>query len=214
MGDQRIALVTGGTSGIGKGLVEALAKSGVAVHFIGSSEAKGAALEQQLVALGHTGCRFVKCDLSSVKDTQAMARRFSAEVPHLDVLANCAGILPGPVFKASTEGVELSLAVALLSTFILSTELAPLLAKSANPRIINVGGSPGMMMKPQSFAKLNTKEGFKGVATGFESVHCKVVLTQILANRYPGVEVDVFNPGLVKVFSRALTAVAVASALV
>lgn len=200
---QRIVLITGGTSGVGKGLAITLAKRGDAVHFVGSSAEKGRQLEEELSALGARGCRFVQCDLSSVKATQAMARRLSTELPKLDLLIASAGIMPGNEFRQTAEGIEVSLAVCYLSAYVLGTELTPLLAKGEHPQVIHVAGDLDNMMRPRpDFKVINTPEANKG--KGFQNardaVHLKTIWTQALAEalKPQGVDVNAFDPFLVR----------------
>ena len=128
----RIALVTGGTSGVGLSIVRALARNRVEVHFIGTSEEKGRRVEQELNEIGDAVCRFIKLDLSSLRDVRDFAIAFQSEVTQLGILANVAWVTL-PEQQETSEGIEKTFAIGHLSAFLLCRELAPLLAKPGTP---------------------------------------------------------------------------------
>ena len=197
----KTALVAGGTAGVGLSIVRALARSGVEVHFIGTSEEKGRRVEQELTASGDTICRFIKLDLSNLHDVRDFANAFQSEVSHLDVLANVAGVTL-PERQETSEGIEKTFAIGHLSAFLLSRELAPLLEKAEHARIMNVGGVPQFILKPRpDFAtKLDFTEKYSGMRVAIDTVHAKTVLTEVFAEQLAsqGIDVNTFHPGAVK----------------
>ena len=82
----RVALVSGGTSGIGAGIADALARCGAAVTVTGATndEAEAARIEPSF------RCRDART--LDVRDAEAIAK-LMAELPRLDILVNCAGII-------------------------------------------------------------------------------------------------------------------------
>src|SRR5258708_35146157 len=85
----RRALVTGGTSGIGRATAEALAREGAHVLISGRSEARGAEVVAAIEAAGGKA-EFVRADLESPANVRALAKR-AADV---DILVNNAGVFP------------------------------------------------------------------------------------------------------------------------
>ena len=83
------ALVTGGTSGIGRATAEALAREGAHVLINGRSEARGAEVVAAIEAAGGEA-EFVRADLESADDVRALAER-AGEV---GILVNNAGVFP------------------------------------------------------------------------------------------------------------------------
>jgi NAD(P)-dependent dehydrogenase (short-subunit alcohol dehydrogenase family) len=81
--------------------------------------------EQELKESGDAVCRFMQLDLSNLHDVRDFARAFRSEVPHLDILANVAGVTLTER-QETGEGVEKTLAIGHLSAFLLCRELAPL----------------------------------------------------------------------------------------
>src|ERR1700747_2433631 len=86
------ALVTGGTSGIGRAIAEALAREGAHVLISGRSQARGAAVVAAIEAAGGHA-EFVRADLTSAEDTRALAKHAF----DVDVLVNNAGVYSAPL---------------------------------------------------------------------------------------------------------------------
>jgi NAD(P)-dependent dehydrogenase (short-subunit alcohol dehydrogenase family) len=84
------ALVTGGTSGIGRATAQALAREGAHVLISGRSEARGAEVVAAIEADGGEA-EFVRADLKSPDDVRALAERAA----NVDIFVNNAGVFPG-----------------------------------------------------------------------------------------------------------------------
>jgi len=196
----KAALVTGGTSGIGRSLLPELLERGFDVYFIGRDSEKGAFLEKELGASGGPMCRFIQLDLSDVRAVRDFARSFAVEVPKLDRLLNIAGVAL-PKRKVTTEGFEMTFAVDYLSAYILSRELTPTLAAADSARIVNVAGGPSVILKQRlDFDDLSSAQNYSRLKAMFDAVHAKTVMSQFLAEELKplGVDVNSFHPGLVK----------------
>ncbi|KAE9597258.1 putative 15-hydroxyprostaglandin dehydrogenase (NAD(+)) [Lupinus albus] len=109
------ALVTGAASGIGKGLVLALAEKGIFVTVVDFSEDNGrdvAALVQKINAKFHPkldfpSALFVKCDVTNSRDLAAAFEKHYLTYGGLDICINCAGIgNPIPFHKDQTDGTR------------------------------------------------------------------------------------------------------------
>jgi NAD(P)-dependent dehydrogenase (short-subunit alcohol dehydrogenase family) len=88
--ENQVAVVIGGTSGIGKALALGLARAGAAVVASSRREAEVAALAGEIGALGRRSL-CVGCDVTSRASLDALAARVAAELGPVDVLINCAG---------------------------------------------------------------------------------------------------------------------------
>ncbi len=198
--DQKIALITGGTSGVGLSLVNELAKNNYHVYFIGTSQEKGTEIESAIHTANNT-CTFIQLDLSSLAATKSFAQSFIHKIPHLDILANVAGVML-PKKTMTNEGIEKTFAIGYLSAYILIRELTPLLIKAPHSRILNVGGSPRHILKQQNTIDdiQKSSEKHNGIKAAIHAVHLKTVLTQLIAQRLKESTTDVntFHPGIVK----------------
>ena len=86
-----IALVTGGTSGIGKATAKILAAKGATVIISGRRETEGAQVVEEIRAAGGNG-RFVRCDVRDETAIKSMIEGIVAENGRLDWAANCAAV--------------------------------------------------------------------------------------------------------------------------
>lgn len=197
---KKVALVTGGTSGIGLSLLPELVKSGFFVHFVGTNSEKGNAIESDLNGPDGDVCRFVQLDLSELHRVRAFVQEFHDNVGTLDLLLNVAGVM-FPEREVTTEGFEKTFAVGYLSAFVLCRELTPCLARVKHSRIANVSGVPSMVLNPAlDFEDLAFEKNYRGMRTAIRTVHAKTVMTEILAAelRGKGIDVNSFHPGAVK----------------
>ena len=103
---QRIALVTGGTDGIGKAIARVLAGQGIGLVIIGSNAKKGAiAVSELRKSSGHDEIEFIQADLSLMRNVGALALKVRERWPRLHYLVLCAGIMRGQ-HTLTAEGVE------------------------------------------------------------------------------------------------------------
>jgi len=125
---QRIALVTGGTDGIGKAIAHVLASQGIGVVIVGSNAEKGETAVSELRRLsGNDQIEFVQADLSLMRNVEALASEVRERWPRLRYLVLCAGIMRGR-HTLTAEGIETNFAINYLSRFALTEALLPRLA--------------------------------------------------------------------------------------
>jgi NAD(P)-dependent dehydrogenase (short-subunit alcohol dehydrogenase family) len=151
----KIILITGATSGIGKAAAIALASQGATVIVHGRNEQKTRETQKEII--NHTGNDRVDvlvADLFSLAQTRKMAAAFREKYNRLDVLINNAGGIMGNDREVTSEGYEKTIAVNLLSPFLLTKLLMPDLKKSVEGRVINVSSSSH---------RLNAKPDFEDI---------------------------------------------------
>jgi NAD(P)-dependent dehydrogenase (short-subunit alcohol dehydrogenase family) len=125
---QRIALVTGGTDGIGKAIARGIAGQGIGLVIVGSNAEKGAiAVSELRKSSGNDQIEFIRADLSLMRNVGALAVKIRERWPRLHYLVLCAGIMRGQ-HTLTAEGVETNFAINYLSRFALTEALLPCLA--------------------------------------------------------------------------------------
>ena len=98
----KTALITGGTSGIGKATVELFAREGARVAFTGRRERKGQQLANTLQQAGHD-VLFIPSDHTKAQDCQNAVHQTIAAYAKIDVLFNNAGIVTKGTAETTTE---------------------------------------------------------------------------------------------------------------
>src|SRR5580704_7727821 len=133
------ALITGGTSGIGRAAANKLAQLGIHVIVVGRDAARG---EKTLAEIRATGGKadFISSDLRDAARAREVAKR-AVELGdgHVDILVNNAGIYPfGPTQETREEEFDKVYSLNVKAPYFLVAELAPLMAKRGKGAIVNV----------------------------------------------------------------------------
>jgi NAD(P)-dependent dehydrogenase (short-subunit alcohol dehydrogenase family) len=163
----RTILITGGTSGIGKGLAMHYLNEGDRVIVVGSSTKNGDLFRLEAEQLSaETPAIYKRADLSLVSENRRIVEEIKEGYGALDAVIFCAA-KHSRSYTETPEGLETTFALAYLSRFILSYELAELLEKADNPVIINVC-APGMEGEV-NWTDLQHKNDFKTGKVAFHS---------------------------------------------
>ena len=136
--DGRVAVVTGGSSGIGEAMASALALAGAQVVIVARDPTR---LSATCKSLRDAGCAvaWVSADLSDRAEVRRGASAAAAAFGEPDVLVNCAGVnLRPPLGALSEEHWDLMLEVNLTAPFLLGQRFGPAMASRGWGRIINV----------------------------------------------------------------------------
>jgi NAD(P)-dependent dehydrogenase (short-subunit alcohol dehydrogenase family) len=174
------ALVTGGTSGIGRAAAEALAREGAYVLISGRSEARGREVVEAIRAAGGEA-EFVRADLASADDVRALAAGASG----IDILVNNAGVFPaGLTHELSEATFDETFAVNVKAPFFLTAAIAPQMVARGGGTIINV-------------TTMVAEFGMAGLSAYGASKAATALLTKAWAAEYgpQGVRVNAVSPG-------------------
>ncbi|MBC2908174.1 SDR family NAD(P)-dependent oxidoreductase [Streptomyces cupreus] len=136
--DNRVALVTGGSSGIGRAIAGALARAGARVVIVARKEAELAAAVEELTA---DGCRaaWVSADLSTRDGVRAGAEAAAEVFGEPDILVNSAGInLRPPMAELDEDVWDTTMAVNLEAPYLLGRRFGPGMAERGFGRIIHI----------------------------------------------------------------------------
>jgi NAD(P)-dependent dehydrogenase (short-subunit alcohol dehydrogenase family) len=195
--NNRIALVTGGSSGIGYYTALALAKMGAVVYVTGRDVVRGREAEQQIrIAADHENVYFIRADASTVGGNQDLARCILAETEQLHILVNNVGGLYNDRW-VTADRYEATVAMNFVGPFALTEALLPLLGKSTPARIVNVTSAGYTMWKGDLFADVQSSETFSGVDAYNKSKYLNLLWTLALARHLEGsgVVANALHPG-------------------
>jgi NAD(P)-dependent dehydrogenase (short-subunit alcohol dehydrogenase family) len=172
----RIAVVTGGNSGIGWNTALELARAGADVILAARDERKGQDAVQRIKRqVPQSKVRFVQLDLASLRSIRAFAERLSAE-PRIDLLVNNAGVMSIPQREMTEDGFEKQFGTNYLGPFALTLLLLPLLQRSAHPRVTVVSsGAANMGTKKIQFDDLQWEKSY-----GPWNAYCQSKLADLL----------------------------------
>jgi NAD(P)-dependent dehydrogenase (short-subunit alcohol dehydrogenase family) len=150
--DGRVALVTGGALGIGRGIVEGFAAAGAAVAIADVNADAARALAAELDRAGHRAIASVG-DVADAGDAQRMVAETVAAFGRLDVLVNNAGIMPRDWYRRIEETPEevwdRILAVNLKGIFLLSKAAIPEIRRVGGGAIVNIASVQGLQSSPR-----------------------------------------------------------------
>jgi NAD(P)-dependent dehydrogenase (short-subunit alcohol dehydrogenase family) len=134
----KIAFLTGSTSGIGKATALELVKTASTLILPVRNISKGESLKTELLAI-NPNCQIdlYECNLESIESVKSCADSIASKYPAIDILINNAGIME-PDFRLTADGIESHFQVNVLSQYIFNTILKPLLIASDQGRIINL----------------------------------------------------------------------------
>jgi NAD(P)-dependent dehydrogenase (short-subunit alcohol dehydrogenase family) len=194
----KIVLITGATSGIGKQTALGLAKLGATIVFTTRNDLKGEKTRNELIELSQNKNIYIlKCDLASFESIKNCCEEFKSKYDKLHVLINNAGVWD---FKRRTskDGIENIFATNYLAPFLMTHLLLDILKKSAPSRIINI--TSGMHYGTINFDDIEFKKNFSGAKAYRQSKLGLILFTRLLAKKLDGtdVTVNVVHPGMNK----------------
>jgi NAD(P)-dependent dehydrogenase (short-subunit alcohol dehydrogenase family) len=194
----KVAVVTGGTSGIGKAISSGLARAGLRVVLLARDATRARTAAEEIHArYPNAQIDVILCDLASQRSVRQAVSEFQSKYPKLDVLVCAAGVF----HKNRTEtedGIESTFAVNYLSQFLLVNLLGDALKRGAPSRVVFVASRYGntridfadLMVTQRRFTVMNSVPPTK---------LAEVLLAQELAARWAGsdIVVNAIHPGLV-----------------
>lgn len=140
----KVALVTGGASGIGRAICLALAQAGAAVAVLDRDAAGAEAVVQEIVGQGGRAIAAVG-DVTRAGDCRRAVERALAELGGLHILVNNAGIIRrANVVETTEEEWDQVMAVNVKSIFLLSKYAVPAMSRAGGGAIVNVASGWGL----------------------------------------------------------------------
>ncbi len=159
----KVALVTGATRGIGRGVALALAAQGAHLVVVGTSEEKAAAFAAELEQAG-TQALGVGADVSVAKDVERLVDSAKKRFGKIDILVNNAGITrDGLMLRMKDEDWDSVLDINLKGAFLCTRAVARLMTRQRNGRIINISSVVGQMGNAGQANYCASKAGLHGL---------------------------------------------------
>ena len=194
----KVMLVTGASSGIGKAVAQHLAKLGARVVIVCRNEQRGApALDDIRRTSGNSSVELLTADLASQEQTRGLARKFLQGHDRLDVLINNAGLYLSKR-TVTDDGTETTFAVNHLAPFLLTNLLLDTLKASSPSRVITVS-SEAHRRGTIDFEDLCMERRYSWIDAYARSKLANVLFTYELARRLEGTGVTALalHPGVV-----------------
>jgi NAD(P)-dependent dehydrogenase (short-subunit alcohol dehydrogenase family) len=183
----KVAIVTGGAVGIGAATAQHFAELGASVVLMDLNDDLAEAQVTRLKA-GGAGALYVRGDVSSEQDVQALTEASLHAFGRIDVLVNNAGVMRrhDRLQDWTVEETRRVLEINLLGLFITTYAIAPIMTRAGDGAIVNVSSFGGLFPVPYSPCYAAAKAGVLGLTRS---------IAPALATQ--GVRVNAILPGLV-----------------
>ena len=136
--ENKIAIVTGATSGIGEAVATMYAKEGAGVVAVGRNETKGTELVNRIIGNGGEGI-FVKCDLRNIDDIPGIKDEAIKIFGRIDILFNSAGVLVHkPFLEQNMEDLNLIFETNFRAYVLNMQTIIPVMVEQGKGTIVNV----------------------------------------------------------------------------
>jgi NAD(P)-dependent dehydrogenase (short-subunit alcohol dehydrogenase family) len=199
----KIVLITGATSGIGKVAATVLAQKGAHIILHGRNFEKAEATRKEIIlASGNNKVDLLIADMSSLADVRKMAEEFNSKYEKLDVLINNAGGVMNEQRAVTKEGFEKTIVVNHLAPFLLTSLLFDKLKKSEDGRIVNTSSMAHKMANP-NYEDFNMEKKYSSMLAYGNAKLYVILFTQEMQRRLQAkgiknIEINALHPGIVK----------------
>ena len=182
----KVAIVTGASSGIGASIADVFAKQGAKVVCAGLRETEGKAVAESIMQQGGQAI-FLQCDVSKENEVNAMVRKVLDQFGRIDTLVNNAGVnFVKPFEELTTDDWDRVIGVDLRGTFLCTKACIEQFLKQASGSVVNI-------------ASVHTKACLPGAAPYDAAKWGVVGMTKALAVEYAsrGIRFNCLSPGLI-----------------
>jgi NAD(P)-dependent dehydrogenase (short-subunit alcohol dehydrogenase family) len=179
----KVALITGGASGIGRAIAEAFASKGVTVAI---ADMQIDVAQEFAKKLGNSASAHL-CDVTSLDSISSAVKQIYEAQKEVDILVNSAGVVAlAPAEKIEKSAWDFTMSVNLSGTFFMSQEVGKKMLQRGSGKIINLASQAGSVSLHEHVAYCASKFGVIGV-------------TKVLASEWAsrGVTVNSISPTVV-----------------
>jgi NAD(P)-dependent dehydrogenase (short-subunit alcohol dehydrogenase family) len=180
----KVAIVTGGTSGIGRATALLFAREGTRVAVVGRNEARGREVVAEIEGGGGVA-KFIACDVRFADECRRAVAETLEAFGRLDILFNNAGVFyPNTILDCTEEEWDLTVDIGLKGTYLMSKYALPVMIAQGGGAIVNNASGWGLVGGNQAAAYCAAKGGV-------------VLLTKALAvdHSAQGIRVNCVCPG-------------------
>jgi NAD(P)-dependent dehydrogenase (short-subunit alcohol dehydrogenase family) len=193
----RVALVTGGNSGLGYQTALQLARQGARVLLAARDRGRGAAALEQLAAAGVPAghAELVQLDLADLASLERFAAGFLAGGQGLDLLVNNAGVMAIPHRETTAQGYERQFGTNHLGHFALTGRLLPALVQRPGSRVVTVSSNMHKRASGIDFDDLQAERSYRPWPAYEQSKLANAMFVLELDRRLRAAGLDVVSAG-------------------
>lgn len=181
MSDNKVALITGGSRGIGEKIAEKFASEGynLVINYVSNIE-NVKELEEKIKGNSNIEILFIQADVTSYESCENMVNKAIEKFGHIDVVVNNAGITKdGLLMRMKEEDFEKVINVNLKGTYNVTKNVIPYMMKQKSGRIVNISSVVGVSGNAGQANYAASKAGIIGFT---KSVAKELASRNILAN--------------------------------
>ncbi|MBM3590430.1 MAG: 3-oxoacyl-[acyl-carrier-protein] reductase [Alphaproteobacteria bacterium] len=182
--DEKIALITGATGGIGSAIAKTLYNQGARVILSGTNQEKLEKLASEI----SPDCKYIQCNLSNHDEVEILFDKAEELLGQVDILVCNAGITKDNlILRMKNDDFDQVIDVNLKSTFILNRNAIKKMIRRKNGRIINIASVVGSTGNPGQANYVASKAGMIGMSKS---------MAQEVSSR--GVTINCVSPGFIE----------------
>jgi len=147
--DGKVALITGGSRGLGKAMAQALAEAGAAVAICSRSAGQVRDAAQELAEITGATVRGYPCDVTDPEQVEGLVAQVLDAFQHIDILINNAGInIRGPIEDLTLEQFQQVQDINVKGVWLMCRAVAPHMKARRSGRVINIGSTLSIISLP------------------------------------------------------------------
>ncbi|ELP86368.1 restnol dehydrogenase, putative [Entamoeba invadens IP1] len=193
----KVIVVTGGTNGMGKLLVEQLADCGAQIISMSRNDTLAGKVIEEIKSV-HKDCDLshIHLDLNDMASVKKAAEELNTKVDHIDILVNNAGVMRVPYGKTA-QGFEKQMGVNYLGHFLLTQLVLPKIEK-VHGRVINLSSVASLLYKKTVFPFTAEEKEFMSMRYYCESKLAMAMFAKQLSKKNSNITAVSEHPGCVR----------------